>query len=445
MGGHTVGSTPRDAATNPPSVPERRRCVLEVVHMSSAMRSRQGLPLFISEAGSPVPLERASLAMSNHDENWLQGLLFAHPSLLPVAQIEPIFAPLVPLAREVPTAAGPIDLLAISPAGYVTLIETKLWRNAEAKRVVVAQALDYAKEISRWSFEDLDSRVRHARTGHPDGILGALRASGTEPDDDAEFRVHVAHSLRAGRFLILIAGDRIHDGAADLASFVQHHPTLFFTVGLVELEVFHTPTGATLLVPSVLARTSEVLRAVIRIENPGEFPVTVTLPEVTTPQRARVRLTADAFFDDLEARFGTELPQALDTARQLYEFPETVGGDILWQTGSFVARVPAPVEGGRNLQLYSVSRNGGVQTGSLGRALKEAGLPEELAIAFVKDTAELVGLHIHDLPGARSVEHTWPRWNAAASLDRLSPVLDAFLDRVRRFLADVDAAASKIN
>ena len=73
------------------------------------------------------------------NESWLQELLDNYPEILPVNEIEPVFWPLVPIGREVQTKAGPIDNLFISKEGYPVLVETKLWRNPQAKREVVAQ------------------------------------------------------------------------------------------------------------------------------------------------------------------------------------------------------------------------------------------------------------------------------------------------------------------
>jgi RecB family endonuclease NucS len=67
-------------------------------------------------------------------ESWLQELLYSHPSLLPVEEIEPAFGPLIPLCRELSTEAGPADLICCSPYGLITIVETKLWRNPQARR-----------------------------------------------------------------------------------------------------------------------------------------------------------------------------------------------------------------------------------------------------------------------------------------------------------------------
>jgi hypothetical protein len=79
------------------------------------------------------------------DEAWLQRLVMAHPSVLPVDQIEPAFSPLIPVCIELPVSSGSVDNLLVTPAGDLALIECKLWRNPEARRKVLAQIIDYAK------------------------------------------------------------------------------------------------------------------------------------------------------------------------------------------------------------------------------------------------------------------------------------------------------------
>ena len=83
-----------------------------------------------------------------YDEAWLQHLIMAQPSLLPVRQIEPAFTNMVPVCVELPMLSGVLDNLFVTPRGDLALVECKLWRNPEARRQVVAQIIDYAKEMS---------------------------------------------------------------------------------------------------------------------------------------------------------------------------------------------------------------------------------------------------------------------------------------------------------
>ena len=57
------------------------------------------------------------------------------------------------------TPVGLLDILMVTPNGKLVIIETKLWRNPEARRKVIAQILDYAKELSRWNYEDLQREL----------------------------------------------------------------------------------------------------------------------------------------------------------------------------------------------------------------------------------------------------------------------------------------------
>src|SRR5207247_10396606 len=112
------------------------------------------------------------------DESWLQRLLFRHPELLPVTELDSEFTPLRAVAREVRTGVGPIDLLLASPSGFLTIVETKLHRNPQARREVFAQTLDYCKQLADWSYEDLVRAVQGARfraSGDEDPVLGAVK------------------------------------------------------------------------------------------------------------------------------------------------------------------------------------------------------------------------------------------------------------------------------
>jgi hypothetical protein len=58
-----------------------------------------------------------------YDEDWLQQLIMNHPSLLPAADIEPAFSPLIPVCRELPCEAGFLDNLFVTPQGHIALVE----------------------------------------------------------------------------------------------------------------------------------------------------------------------------------------------------------------------------------------------------------------------------------------------------------------------------------
>ena len=133
------------------------------------MRRRDGSPLWIDDAQQPaVVLHRADLgaksALRHYDEAWLQTLLHCHPEIFPIEQIEPGFGGLIPLCRELPLLfgggrSGALDNLFATRDGGLVLVEAKLWRNPEARRAAVAQAMEYAAAVFRMSYSELESAV----------------------------------------------------------------------------------------------------------------------------------------------------------------------------------------------------------------------------------------------------------------------------------------------
>ncbi len=65
-------------------------------------------------------------------------------------------------ARGTGDTPGPIDKSESTPVGGLVLGECKLVRNPQARREVIAQALDYARAIAGWRYEDLEREVRRA-------------------------------------------------------------------------------------------------------------------------------------------------------------------------------------------------------------------------------------------------------------------------------------------
>ena len=167
------------------------------------------------------PLKRIAFQGSGeYSEDWLQGRLFEHPEILPFGEIDPSFAPAIPLCRELPTDAGPIDLAYVSDTGRVTLVECKLWRNPEARREVIGQILDYAKELATWDYDLLSRSVGRA-AGRSGDALYDIVAEQDPTLDQAIFADDVARNLSDGRFLLAIVGDGIRESVENIASFLQ--------------------------------------------------------------------------------------------------------------------------------------------------------------------------------------------------------------------------------
>lgn len=221
--------------------------------------------LIITGGHTPAAvLERVPLASGDRNEAWLRDFLLRHPEALPAADIDPAFADPIPVCRELSTPAGPIDALFTNRAGALTVVECKLWRNPQARREVVGQILDYAKELARWRYEDLQREVSRARR-EPGNALFRLVAERHGGLDEARFVDAVGRNLRAGRFLLLVAGDGIREGTEAIVRFMQEYSSMRFTFGLVEMAGYELPDGRLLVQPRLLARTVALEREVVRI------------------------------------------------------------------------------------------------------------------------------------------------------------------------------------
>ena len=120
------------------------------------------------------------------DEKFIQELAFKHPDCLPVTEIDRTYDGLVPVCMELSTAAGYLDALYITPSGRLVILEAKLWRNPEARRKVVGQILDYARELATWSYAELQSAIAQ-NLGKKGNVLFDL-VSAAHPDlDEATF------------------------------------------------------------------------------------------------------------------------------------------------------------------------------------------------------------------------------------------------------------------
>jgi hypothetical protein len=217
-----------------------------------------------------LPIQKAErLAFGNtagRDEKWLQGTLFEHPDILPINSIDPSFGPLIPLCREMKTDVGPVDIVYINPFGRITLVECKLWRNPQARREVVAQILDYASSICRWSYSDLQRQISIAvdKTGN----VPFEKVKEIYPEIDEHLFVdQTTKAIKQGNFLLIIAGDGIKEDVNAIADLVNRNAGAKFCLGLVEVGLFGLENGGLIIQPRVLVKTTIIERMVFSIEN----------------------------------------------------------------------------------------------------------------------------------------------------------------------------------
>lgn len=269
----------------------------------------RGMPLLVSgamETGVSVNgLSRCDLKKkgeAGYNERWVQELVHKAPSVLPIIDTEPSFFPVLSVCMELPLASGYLDNLLITPTGDIIAVECKLWRNGEARREVIAQIIDYAKDLQALSFEDFQDAIREARK-EPKFNLHAFASEAIDEGgrlEEQKFVDTVSRNLRRGRFLLLIVGDGITENARGLTEFLQQHAGLHFSLAMVELAVHEMPEGGKwLVVPSVPLRTETIVRGIVQFESGA---VAIAAPPRSVKSETPSTLSEESLFEALDRK-----------------------------------------------------------------------------------------------------------------------------------------------
>jgi hypothetical protein len=259
-------------------------------------------------AGEPaLALKRIRLGGDDHEgderEAFLQSLVHEHPEIIPMIDIEPAFIPLISVCRELPTAAGYIDNLWLTPEGGIVLGECKLFRNQQARREVIVQALDYARALAKLRYDELEQAVRKALQAPSASLYDIVRDRSEL--DRAQFEDSVQRRLQQSRFMILIIGDGIQEGVEALAGYLQLHAGLHVGLAMVDLSIWRDVDGRWLVVPRIPLRTVLIERGIVVIDASGAPqvlpPRDAALGRTTTEPRPYTASEPE-FFDQLEQR-----------------------------------------------------------------------------------------------------------------------------------------------
>ena len=382
-----------------------------------------GVPVLAGPGASGQPLERLPLAprgKSHFDEAWLQRLIHENPACLPIAELEPGLDPFNAICCEMPTPRGYLDNLLMTGRGDIALVEAKLFRNPEARRQALAQALDYATSLFAMGYETFEKAAlagNFAPRAKPSSLYAALPDA--EKLSEEAFADAVSHNLHRGRAIILIAGDGIREEAELLLEGLQAHARLGFTLALIELAVFRlpAPSDQLLIRPRTLAKTSIIRRTIVEISATGA--ANVRDEQLAAPRT----LSTEAFWESLEVR----VPGATGALEKLIRDvePEGVYPEFL---KSLVFRWDRP--GVRPVNLGYVSGAASIWTDFCAQ-----NIPPQLAQNYVTEVAAVFDAEVHTMPTAG----TWTPYRQGRPL-KLGAVLDrldAWIGPMRRFIAAI--------
>ncbi len=184
-------------------------------------------------------------------EDTLQRLLGQHPEiLLSIPELEINEYEHVIVCREYPTNRGCIDILLVTDNGEIIIIETKLLKNPESTRTVVAQVIDYIKALS---VEEIDETIVK------------IKKTCATCDINEKLMSYIYKNISTGNFKVLIVGDFINPNILGMVDSIHSAPHLAFSIYLVELNVY-AHDDSVVITPKLVSKTYEVERSVIRLE-----------------------------------------------------------------------------------------------------------------------------------------------------------------------------------
>ena len=174
--------------------------------------------------GIPLKLEESNVGLEKNLEGWIE----TDPSLLP-GELEII-------SRQMRVEGGRLDLLALDPLGRYIVIEVKA---GPLFTDVISQAMYYAAQIDKFSFETLESKVHDYPAQNKKDLRIMLRDRGLEEEDFGKNQ----------EVLIYLVGTQSTPGIETMLEFMASKYHLPLT--LVNFDVFQTENGQRILVREV--------------------------------------------------------------------------------------------------------------------------------------------------------------------------------------------------
>ncbi len=193
------------------------------------------MTLIISKSGKNA--QRIETTDFPHEE-YLQKYIADNPESIPLREIKEDTKLLI-IAREFTTTSGPIDALGIDQDGEIYIIETKLYKNPD-KRKVVAQVLDYGAALwtNSGDYEEFLSSLEKTSQSQFGMSFNQKVQEFFGLDENGIEKIHetINSNLREGILKFVILMDHLSQELKNMITFVNQNSK--FDLYSVELEFY---------------------------------------------------------------------------------------------------------------------------------------------------------------------------------------------------------------
>lgn len=322
--------------------------------------------LFVVDSEMVTAVNRLPKSHKAFNEAWVRDLMFNNPAVLPVEEVLSDAGTFVPIGIEISLdRAGKADVLGVTTGGYPVVIETKLWRNPQARREVLAQTIDYVKEIAKLDYEWFNKLwVARCNSAAPKSLFEAAAAVSDTELDEAEFIDRIDRACRNGDILGFIVGDGIQYGLAELIAHLGRESShLRYSLPLLELKCFELSDGKLAVLPTIVREVIPVERAYIRIEPTAEFVGQIKVVSVAKPKppnggkTERTTLTEEEFWEGFIKAVGDPV------SRQVRDFVENLRQStkfdrLEYKQRALMLKVAHPDEAAAPASVFAITSDG---------------------------------------------------------------------------------------
>jgi hypothetical protein len=265
------------------------------------------MAIIVSKSGKNASvIERASI----EKEDYLQAYIHENPDSIPIYEIKKDRKLLV-VAREYETVSGPIDALAVDADGDIYIVETKLYKNPD-KRKVVAQALDYGASFWRHSrdfdliMEKFDNEIeKKFQVSFEEKVVQFFDL---DIDGYSRLKEGIKQNLNTGTLRFMIMMDTMDERLKDLILYINQNSN--FDIYGVELD-FYNFEEYEIVVPRMFG--VEVKKSI----------------STGTSSEGRRVWDEESYFSQVEEKLGERAKEHIE----FYKFCKKYSDDINWGTG----------------------------------------------------------------------------------------------------------------
>ena len=268
-------------------------------------------------------------------EEELHNLLYDSPDVLPLADLNPEANPIEFFIREAGLpGSGHTDLIGFDKYGKIVIVECKLAKNAEIKRKVIGQILEYAAFLWGLSYDDIDAISMRSEGKSLSELAKASMGKDFKPD---EFRMGVENSLTHGDFELIIAVDKINHELERIIEYLDKSEKPGIQIRALEVRLF--ANGVTQILAPRLYGKARLIQA----------------------SRSEKKWNWEEFIKDCESRSGKVVVKLV---KSLFEFTKKnadafrFGGGVI--RGSFTYRMK---KNDKMVSIFSVFTDGKIELG----------------------------------------------------------------------------------